>query len=400
MPLSKRDRPRLSDLFALETLDLVSGDAPTAFSPSRTGMDALAYPDGHPVLEMRKAWRRGDLFDQAGNGIFDLRRNVGPDAINRPTDVARVQTALARTGALDLGETDGPTGIYGQPLGDRIEKLQRENGLKTDGTLNPRGPTIRLLKKQIAGADEDPQKTPTATRQAAPASFPAIPDYKKDIIAAQGNTWAEWGKPVNKLPDIGNNERRAYAEIFAAEGGNRPDPGSPTVVSGITPIQWEDLLQYGHLPPNLKRKKPEDLTIGEKAIVYREIMDRTLHAVGGHAALERLPDGEVAAALADPLFRNGMSGGAIVIQRAVEKVSGKSLVPGRPAARRDNRHNVVGEKTFREFARLSSNPATRRHVLDALSEEKNNYTKERKRDNAGERSRTGHFRFPESKVPQ
>lgn len=83
-------------------------------------------------------------------GWFTLSKPVGPDVINDNADVAKVESLLGHVGVFDTN--DGPTGWYGRQTADAIKDFQKQNGLEVDGLLNPGGPTITALKRQVGTA--------------------------------------------------------------------------------------------------------------------------------------------------------------------------------------------------------------------------------------------------------
>lgn len=89
---------------------------------------------------------------------FDLVAPVGRESENERFDVARIETLLAKAGFLDLKPTEGPTGYYGLALEDAIRKFQAAEDLKVDGLINPGGPTLSALAKQVSKA-EAPERT-------------------------------------------------------------------------------------------------------------------------------------------------------------------------------------------------------------------------------------------------
>lgn len=81
---------------------------------------------------------------------FDLRKSVGMNEENKRDDVAKVESLLGKTRRLNLTETDGPTGYFGERLKQAVQRFQKDNKLKTDGVLHPGGPTIRKLTDRLA----------------------------------------------------------------------------------------------------------------------------------------------------------------------------------------------------------------------------------------------------------
>ncbi|NQV45765.1 MAG: peptidoglycan-binding protein [Rhodospirillales bacterium] len=83
-----------------------------------------------------------------------LEAAVGPTDDNRPDDIAKTEVMLNRIGLLDLRETEGPTGYYGERLRQAITALQRQSGLTETGRIVPNDPTHMALQKTAAGSDQ------------------------------------------------------------------------------------------------------------------------------------------------------------------------------------------------------------------------------------------------------
>jgi len=75
-----------------------------------------------------------------------LEAPVGPTDENRPDDVARVEFLLDQAGLLNLKETEGVTGFYGERLRQAINALQRQSGLAQNGRIVPDDPTHAALR--------------------------------------------------------------------------------------------------------------------------------------------------------------------------------------------------------------------------------------------------------------
>lgn len=86
-----------------------------------------------------------------------LESAVGPSDDNRPDDVAKVEIMLDQSGLLNLRETDGPTGFYGERLRQAISALQRKLGLTENGRIAPGDPAHMALQKNV---EKTRQKTP------------------------------------------------------------------------------------------------------------------------------------------------------------------------------------------------------------------------------------------------
>lgn len=83
-----------------------------------------------------------------------LEAAVGPTDDNHPDDVAKTEIMLNRAGLLDLRETEGPTGFYGERLRQAITALQRQSGLAETGRIVPNDPTHMALQKNTAGIEQ------------------------------------------------------------------------------------------------------------------------------------------------------------------------------------------------------------------------------------------------------
>ncbi|MBF0094734.1 MAG: peptidoglycan-binding protein, partial [Alphaproteobacteria bacterium] len=104
-----------------------------------------------------------ELKDERPNrsgGWFKLKRPVGRGQPNEREDVIKVETVLGNAGHFDLEGLDGPTGYLGTLLDEGIRAFQAGNGLKTDGILNPDGPTLSMAKRRLGGK-LDPYTPPT-----------------------------------------------------------------------------------------------------------------------------------------------------------------------------------------------------------------------------------------------
>ena len=91
-----------------------------------------------------------------------LEAPVGPTDDNRPDDIAKTEIMLDRIGLLDLRETDGPTGYYGERLRQAIIALQRQLGQTGTGRIVPNDPTHVALQRAATGS---PQKNPQQAPQ-------------------------------------------------------------------------------------------------------------------------------------------------------------------------------------------------------------------------------------------
>lgn len=109
--------------------------------------------------------------------LFSLSSPVGRQEANRREDVMKVESLLGNTGHLNLKQTDGPTGYFGERLDYAIRRFQRDNNLTVDGLLNPDGETIStfgsLLGNKAAESEGDADAPPAPPPEAEPAPPPA-----------------------------------------------------------------------------------------------------------------------------------------------------------------------------------------------------------------------------------
>ncbi|MEO5373444.1 MAG: peptidoglycan-binding protein [Alphaproteobacteria bacterium] len=96
------------------------------------------------------AWRRLPELGMPDNlDWFTLSDSVGDDKPNDRQDVIKIESVLANAGDHDMARTDGPTGYFGGSLRDGIVAFQKRNGLEPDGVIDPDGPTISTLRRDM-----------------------------------------------------------------------------------------------------------------------------------------------------------------------------------------------------------------------------------------------------------
>ena len=91
----------------------------------------------------------------ARRDYFDLEDGVGHGATNRRSDVAKVETTLSHAGYYGLDGLGGPTGYFGNELGESIKDYQADRGFEVDGYLAPGGETISGLRDDVGEAFAD-----------------------------------------------------------------------------------------------------------------------------------------------------------------------------------------------------------------------------------------------------
>jgi hypothetical protein len=194
------------------------------------------------------------------------------------------------------------------------------DGVKRDLPLfNPPAPAQNL--PEFRGPDflfpEMLQLAPantTVTARTARSWIPHVPAHKAKIFRApyQQNAWAGFNQALSDLPDVTDFEKSTYPDIFALEGGIAPDG---TTVGGITVEKLRELKDK--IPDVAEKTLPRDLTAQQQMRFYRAYMGKALRLAGGSKALDTLIDPGVARYVADTLFREGDTGGAKLIQRAL-----------------------------------------------------------------------------------
>ena len=386
-----------------------------------------------PAIDrMREAWKRNALLDEGGDALFETRAGVGDDGANGRVDVAKIETLLAALGAFDLDSLDGPTGFFAANKGDAIRAFQRANGLTENGAVHPRDDTMRALKaavqpkirqalaaRQAAHAKRDgpaatttsrgkpegtaqadrmpspqlaqsavqssppPPKVPDRTSNAPPSPTPIIPvpGYKKDYFKNQPKSWPTWTQLIGSLPNLHSSEKRAYMEIFAAEGGDRLDTESGAM-SGITKTTIDRAIDKVHVKGIKSGTEPKTLSLEARSRLYRAYFDHAFDRIGGSRAFGLISDAEAASAVADTLFRHGRNGGGALIRKAINAV-----VPGSLAERVSSKLGLpFNETALSEFQRTIADPANRRKFLEALADERIKVA-------PNEADRFNHFRF-------
>ena len=72
--------------------------------------------------------------------MFELSKAVGNNLDNRPEDVFKIKDTLSDVGLFDFDDNPAePHGIFTCELRDGIRDFQKDNGLRVDGILKPKG---------------------------------------------------------------------------------------------------------------------------------------------------------------------------------------------------------------------------------------------------------------------
>ena len=158
--------------------------------------------------------------------------------------------------------------------------------------------------------------------------LPDVPAYKQSYFKAHDllQNWRDFNLALDRMRGLGPNERFAYRQINAAEGGGVPDYSNPNAgapaAAGITARTLSNLDVPGVDPGTA----PQELDPSQWPSVYRAYLDREFAKTGGAATLETIPDPGVAAFVADTAFRGGANG-VQMIQQAINRVRRNQGLP-------------------------------------------------------------------------
>lgn len=385
-----------------------------------------------------------------------LSGTVGPEGDNHASDRRWLKSALGVLGHLKLGETLSDD-LDDERMGDAIESLNRRHGFPDGRTLRPgsRGEALArnaMLRTFAAGlphpagsegqvptrpAEHAEERTGTQVAQAESATSdeeagsyldlndPAlgawdasdadahnealaghpIPAWKKTYLRT---SWGRWNKALNDA-DINDTQRFVMREIFTVEGGLASDGST---VAGIQEGTINDLKNDPRVGPSLEDiptgTKPKDLTDEQRIRVYDAYFSQQyvgFRLAGGFASLHRIGDQQVAAAVADPLFRLGGTGAVVgLIQDTIIDVLAdypklKSEIPTMTVDRK------LGSNTVEALRLIASDPAARSQFLNSLADARGKYMLDHPesgwlvRKNGelvvsdGDKARMNHFRY-------
>jgi hypothetical protein len=247
-------------------------------------------------------------------------------------------------------------------------------------------PPLALLAKVMGQARRKPPSVPNRATNAPPSPTATIPRpaYRRQAIGMETSNWNRWSQEIGRLPRLHSTEKRAYMDIFAAEGGNSYN-SKGKAMSGIKDTTLDGLIDGQYVKGFKKGTKSKTLTLDERAGIYRNYFDFALNMIGGSSAFGRFRDAEAASAVADTLFRNGRTGGGYMIRQAINK-----LAPGTLALRGATGKKLpFNETALAAFQKVIADPAKRQDFL-------NNLADIRIKDSPGEAPRYNYFRFQKS----
>lgn len=135
----------------------------------------LTFEEDDPVfiiLRNKKNSRTPDL-------LLKIHEGVGRAQPNRRADVARIELLMERQGFYDTSRTEGPTGLFSLPLEKSIQNFQKQNHLRSDGLVFPKGETVRALAKNVSsdqsGNNKKMPSAPLGEVKREPLHEPKIP---------------------------------------------------------------------------------------------------------------------------------------------------------------------------------------------------------------------------------
>ena len=311
---------------------------------------------------------------------FLLNRTLATNANADPDDLVNVKKALSRVGLYP--QKDGFNPITDDQTFDGIRMLQATNGLTIDGRMSPGGPTETRLRMA--------QSLPTLESRS--RQLP-IPKYVDGKIRVKDEDWRLMHDAVDRT-NLGFGQRRSFLEIYSAEGGTQRDATDHTVVAGLSKrlmAQLSRAFPHAGLPAS---KDPQDLTPAERLLFYQAFFRSRDHSGFerslGDNVLDRIGDEEVAASIADVVFRRGgkgkkRDGGVEIVQQALNNLrASKLMVDGR-----------LGNATMKAIQALTADPTERRRLLNEIATVRIDKLDRDSPTLAGERSRAEHFRFSE-----
>ncbi|NUB15132.1 hypothetical protein GAY28_22470 [Azospirillum brasilense] len=323
-----------------------------------------------------------------------------------PRQFERVYGTDGETDATGRLIVDGDFSRF-EPFADRSSATDDDaDGVGTDGMAAASGFSVRdkagrsgapslvedageienwLRNRRIDVVENSKPKTATdavTVDESKNPDIPELPNFKVEYFKKQPGAWRNFNEALARVPNLSPNQRLIYAEIFAMEGGMTTHPGSGAA-SGIT----QDILDRAKedLPGLEKVRKPDQLTVGQRAAIYPYYFDDVLRTVGGRKALAEIGNDEAAAAFADTLFRFGRSRGTEIIQDARNRVFRENGYPEMPKDRQ------MGQGALAAYSYLATDDGLAKRLSYYLFGRRVEHLKNQRND---ERDCSGYFAFP------
>ena len=174
-------------------------------------VDGIMNPGGptQAVLRRRLSGRKDerDLIPKS----FAPRSGLGKGEQNREEDVLGLRRGLAGLGLMPRGEAVSEETLFDGPLEKAVKALQRNHGLKEDGVIRPKGPTLEALAnrlKNLVEGDDDDDEKPKPKPKVPPKPSPNLLNLVQAMKAKDDDGGEEPGdppqdpdKPDNPNPD-------------------------------------------------------------------------------------------------------------------------------------------------------------------------------------------------------
>ncbi len=157
-------------------------------------VDGIMKPGGPTQLLLgRRLSGRKDERDLIPK-TFAPRSGLGKGEKNREQDVLGLRRGLAGLGFMPGSEAASKNTLFDSPLEKAIRNLQNNHGLKEDGIIRPKGPTLEVLanrlKNLVKGDDDDDKPKPK------PKPAPNLLNLAQAVKAKDDDGGEEPGDPL------------------------------------------------------------------------------------------------------------------------------------------------------------------------------------------------------------
>ncbi len=194
-------------------------------------VDGIMKPGGptHSLLGRRLSGHKDerDLMPKS----FAPRSGLGKGEKNREEDVLGLRRGLAGLGLMPGSEAASKNTLFDSPLEKAIKALQGNHGLKEDGIIRPKGPTLDIFGKLLAKrGNESPAK---------PHVFSTVPVDKKGDRDEPAPNLLQLAQAVKaEAEDAGESDRKSGQKPpIKAPQKSANDPEAPEESSAEeTPI--------------------------------------------------------------------------------------------------------------------------------------------------------------------
>ncbi|NVJ90810.1 MAG: hypothetical protein HWE34_04090 [Methylocystaceae bacterium] len=327
----------------------------------------------HVVKQFERAYPGEVQYDETG-------KMVQPTAVITPDQIE----AFDPDGALSVNKPmfggEGADVLIGGSGDDLLEQDESEfNFTVSDGQqmTSPKETTYNEAYP-VDGAGYTGERYKDIPKK------PTYGNANKTTHRVSGEDWKAWHKAMDEL-GVSDTERQVYADIFSNEGGQQKDKHG-TAVAGITKDALKNFLNNKSTKAQAEKigisadTNPEDLTPQQQIQFYRLYLDDAMRAAGkglgnvpGHKVLDQIGDSNIAAAVADTLFREGGSPtkGPRVIQVAVN-----NYYKNMGLSTRIGTKGGFGSETRKALQNIAKDPKQHKMFLSNLSNQRNTYQNE------------------------